>query len=120
LDQQLLAAQEHLAASTFNRRYAALCSFVRWCQQQGWLDDDPLDGLAPWPTTKETSATLIPSAIQRPAARHSRAVRRITGAVSLGRTTPGDDASLERCYSQLAQPSTYMGGASHGRGPAIC
>src|SRR5438270_6820409 len=27
-----LAAQEHLAASTFNRRYAALRSFVRWCQ----------------------------------------------------------------------------------------
>ncbi len=40
-----LAAQEHLAASTFNRRYAALRSFVRWCQQQGWLNDDPLDGL---------------------------------------------------------------------------
>jgi len=34
-----LAAQEHLAASPFNRRYAALRSFVGWCQQQGWLDD---------------------------------------------------------------------------------
>jgi site-specific recombinase XerD len=30
-----VAAQEHLAASTFNRRYAALKSFVRWCQLQG-------------------------------------------------------------------------------------
>ena len=36
-----LAAQEHLAASTFNRRYAALRSFVRWCQQQGWLEGGP-------------------------------------------------------------------------------
>jgi integrase len=40
-----VAAQEHLAASTFNRRYAALRSFVRWCQQQGWLVDNPLHGL---------------------------------------------------------------------------
>src|ERR1700731_4460088 len=40
-----LATQEHLAASTFNRRYAALRSFGHWCQQQGWLHDDPLDGL---------------------------------------------------------------------------
>ncbi|MBV9547658.1 MAG: hypothetical protein JOY61_25070 [Chloroflexi bacterium] len=40
-----LAAQQRLAASTFNRRYAALRSFVRWCQQQGWLDHDPLVGL---------------------------------------------------------------------------
>jgi site-specific recombinase XerD len=39
-----LATHEHLAASTFNRRYTALRSFGRWCQQQGWLDDDPLDG----------------------------------------------------------------------------
>jgi len=30
-----LAVQQRLAASTFNRRYAALRSFVRWCQQQG-------------------------------------------------------------------------------------
>ena len=40
-----VAAQEYLAASTFNRRYAALKSFVRWCQLQGWLADDPLHGL---------------------------------------------------------------------------
>jgi integrase len=40
-----VAAQERLAASTFNRRYAALKSFVRWCQLQGWLADDPLNGL---------------------------------------------------------------------------
>jgi integrase/recombinase XerD len=48
-----LATQEHLAASTFNRRYAALRSFVRWWQQQGWLEDESLDGLErrPQPTT---------------------------------------------------------------------
>ena len=40
-----VSAQEHLAASTFNRRYAALRSFVRWCQLQGWIADDPLHGL---------------------------------------------------------------------------
>ncbi len=39
-----LAAHEHLAASTFNRRYAALRSFARWCTTQGWLHDDPLIG----------------------------------------------------------------------------
>jgi integrase len=40
-----LAAQDQLAASTYNRRFAALRSLVRWCQQQGWLTDDPLAGL---------------------------------------------------------------------------
>ncbi len=40
-----LATQEHLAASTYNRRFAALRSFVRWCRRQGWLTDDPLVGL---------------------------------------------------------------------------
>ena len=37
-----LAAQESLAASTYNRRYAALRSLVRWCQAQGYLADNPL------------------------------------------------------------------------------
>jgi site-specific recombinase XerD len=40
-----LAAQDQLAASTYNRRFAALRSLVRWCHQQGWLTDDPLAGL---------------------------------------------------------------------------
>jgi len=40
-----LAAHQHLAASTFNRRYAALRSFARWCKAQSWLHDDPLVGL---------------------------------------------------------------------------
>ncbi len=37
--------QEHLSATTYNRRYTALRSLVRWCVAQGWLDDDPLTGL---------------------------------------------------------------------------
>ncbi len=40
-----LAAQDHLSAGTYNRRYAALRSLVRWCQKQGYLEDDPLAGL---------------------------------------------------------------------------
>ncbi len=38
-----LASQEHLAPSTYNRRLAALRSFVRWLRAQGWLGDDPAD-----------------------------------------------------------------------------
>jgi site-specific recombinase XerD len=48
-----LATQEHLAATTFNRRYAALRSFARWCQQQGWLEDEPLDGLERRPPARK-------------------------------------------------------------------
>src|SRR5258707_7742086 len=57
-----LAAQAHLAASTFNRRYAALRSFVRWCQQQGWLDDNPLDGLERRPQQRSGPRALDPRA----------------------------------------------------------
>src|SRR5712692_3797806 len=56
-----LAAQEHLAASTFNRRYAALRSFVRWCQQQGWLKDEPLNGLERRPQPRSGPRALDPS-----------------------------------------------------------
>jgi integrase len=37
-----LAGLAHLAPATFNRRYAAVRSLVRWCTRQGWLDHDPL------------------------------------------------------------------------------
>ncbi len=40
-----LSASEGLAASTYNRRYASLASFARWCIKQGWLDADPLLGI---------------------------------------------------------------------------
>ena len=42
---EFLAAQEHLAASTYNRRFAALRSFVRWLQDQSFMQNDPLEGL---------------------------------------------------------------------------
>jgi integrase len=59
-----LAAQEHLAASTFNRRYAALRSFVRWSQQQGWLDNDPLDGLERRPQPRTGPRALDPEQVE--------------------------------------------------------
>ncbi|MBA3823438.1 MAG: tyrosine-type recombinase/integrase [Ktedonobacterales bacterium] len=37
-----LAAQAHLAPSTYNRRFAALRSFIGWCMKQGWLVSNPL------------------------------------------------------------------------------
>ena len=69
-----LAAQEHLAASTFNRRYAALRSFVGWCQQQGWLDDDPLDGLERRPQSRSGPRALEPERVEA-ALRAIRAAR---------------------------------------------
>ncbi|TMC16204.1 MAG: hypothetical protein E6J34_20370, partial [Chloroflexi bacterium] len=40
-----LASQEHLAPSTYNRRLAALRSFVHWLQDQSLLLNDPLEGV---------------------------------------------------------------------------
>jgi len=59
-----LAAQEHLAASTFNRRYAALRSFVRWCQQQGWLEEDPLVGVERRPQPRGGPRALDPEQVE--------------------------------------------------------
>lgn len=59
-----LTAQEHLAASTFNRRYAALRSFVRWCHQQGWLTDDPLVGLERRPQPRRGPRALDPEQVE--------------------------------------------------------
>jgi integrase len=59
-----LTAQEHLAASTFNRRYAALRSFVRWCQRQGWLEDDPLVGLERRPQPRGGPRALDPDQVE--------------------------------------------------------
>lgn len=59
-----LTAQAHLAASTFNRRYAALRSFVRWCHQQGWLGDDPLVGLERRPQPRGGPRALDPEQVE--------------------------------------------------------
>lgn len=59
-----LTAQEHLAASTFNRRSAALRSFVRWCHQQGWLEDDPLVGSERRPQPRGGPRALDPEQVE--------------------------------------------------------
>ena len=59
-----VAAQEHLAASTFNRRYAALKSFVHWCQLQGWFADNPLHGLERRPQPRHGPRALDPEQVE--------------------------------------------------------
>jgi len=59
-----LAAHAHLAASTFNRRYAALRSFARWCMTQGWLADDPLRGLERRPQVRGEPRALDPEQVE--------------------------------------------------------
>ncbi len=59
-----LAAQEPLAASTYNRRYAALRSLARWCQTQGYLDDNPLVGLERRPQTRGGPCALDPERVE--------------------------------------------------------
>jgi integrase/recombinase XerD len=59
-----LAAQEPLAASTYNRRYAALRSLVRWCQTQGYLADNPLIGLERRPQTRRGPRALDPERVE--------------------------------------------------------
>ena len=68
-----LATQDHLAASTYNRRFAALRSLVRWCQKLGYLDDDPLVGLERRTQTHGGPRALDPLSHQpRPARAGSR------------------------------------------------
>jgi len=59
-----LAAHEHLAASTFNRRYAVLRSFARWCMTQGWLADDPLRGVERRPQVRGEPRALDPEQVE--------------------------------------------------------
>jgi len=59
-----LAAHAHLAARTFNRRYAALRSFARWCMTQGWLADDPLMGVERRPQVRGEPRALDPEQVE--------------------------------------------------------
>jgi site-specific recombinase XerD len=61
---EFLAALHALAASTFNRRIAALRSFVRWCQRQGWLTDAPLHGLERRRQPRANPRALDPSEVE--------------------------------------------------------
>lgn len=59
-----LALQEHHAASTYNRRFAALHSLVRWCRTQGWLTDDPLLGRERRPQPRTPPRALDPVQVE--------------------------------------------------------
>ncbi len=59
-----LAAQDHLSAGTYNRRFAALRSLVRWCQTQGYLDDNALLGLERRPQTRGGPRALDPAQVE--------------------------------------------------------
>lgn len=59
-----LAQQEHHAASTYNRRFAALRSLVRWCRTQGWLADDPLLGRERRPQPQTPPRALDPAQVE--------------------------------------------------------
>ncbi len=59
-----LAASGGLAASTYNRRYASLASFARWCIKQGWLDSDPLLGIERRKQTRGEVRALDPEQVE--------------------------------------------------------
>lgn len=56
--QRFLARQESLSSVTYNRRLAALRSFVRWLSDQGWETSSLLDGRARKPEGKRTARAL--------------------------------------------------------------
>src|SRR5712692_8880345 len=56
--QAFLARQESLAPTTYNRRLAALRSFIRWLRAQGWEASALLDGIERKPEGKRTARAL--------------------------------------------------------------
>jgi integrase len=62
--QQFLASLEHVAPTTYNRRLAALRSFSRWLQEQGWLREDPLAGIKRRPEGAHPPRALDPRAVE--------------------------------------------------------
>jgi site-specific recombinase XerD len=53
-----LAHQESLAPATYNRRLAALRSFIRWLRTQGWQIEDLLEKVKRKPEGKQTPRAL--------------------------------------------------------------
>jgi len=53
-----LAHQESLAPATYNRRLAALHSFIRWLRTQGWQIEDLLEKVERKPEGKQTPRAL--------------------------------------------------------------
>ena len=56
--QTFLASQEALAPATYNRRLAALRSFIRWLRTQGWQIEDLLEKVERKPEGKQTPRAL--------------------------------------------------------------
>jgi site-specific recombinase XerD len=69
--QSFLARQEALASATYNRRLAALRSFVRWLRARGWQIEDVLEQVA-----RKPEETRIPRALD--AQRVESVLRQIT------------------------------------------
>ena len=46
------------AAATWNNRLAAVGSFRRWAQSQGWIGTDPLAGIERRPEPRDDTATI--------------------------------------------------------------
>ena len=53
-----LARQESLAPATYNRRPAALCSFIRWLRTQGWQIEEILEKMERKPEGKQIPRAL--------------------------------------------------------------
>ena len=62
--QQFLARLGHVAPSTYNRRLAALRSFSRWLQEQGWLREEPLVGVKRRSEGAHAPRALDPHAVE--------------------------------------------------------
>jgi len=56
--QSFLARQESLAPATYNRRLAALRSFIQWLRTQGWQIEDLLEKVERKPEGKRTARAL--------------------------------------------------------------
>jgi len=56
--QTFLARQESLAPATYNRRLAALRSFIRWLRTQGWQIEDLLEKVERKPEGKQNPRAL--------------------------------------------------------------
>src|SRR5258708_24402173 len=60
--QTFLARQEALAPATYNRRLAALRSFIRWLRTQGWQIEEILEKVERKPEGKQTPRRSMHSA----------------------------------------------------------
>src|SRR5258708_9246608 len=62
--QTFLARQESLAPATYNRRLAALRSFIRWLRTQGWEIEEILEKVEGKPEGKQTPRALAAHCVE--------------------------------------------------------